>query len=1161
MYESASLDFKTEPDQNENNELLSLEAVGISVDSLDNSCFEEKCAEILNRCRKADKSKYRFAFEQLDESTTESLINYLHNDIENDLQKRPNLSDEQRRQTFERYLQRIKQNEVQLNKLFNDLNRRLQNDSLACDKSTDKLSRSEYSTNSTADDPANFPSGYRKSNNHESSPNSESASKLTRSLQNDLIGALRSSATRLTSNLSNNLSSNFSSNLSRQLSNSKDYVPLFNLNNSFNSDSSSVSAPRSLIKQFLQNKTNSPTTSSTGQLSASLESSPGDTSKAVEAQTDQANRKNSFDRNSSETTANAGNLYTAFRNATENGTDRPAGGANLRTYNRKTSPIREEDEHESTKEVKKYTSFQNVTAMYRQSARESKARRVGENVSEDYGQNYCENYSQTVPSDERRLDCPRSISMNEIPKRRNLIKQYSLKSTNSNGQFSGEPNGAYPSSSPSNYLNGSNLNGRPSTSRTNRNSKECSISSGYLSSGGSNNTFDNKKHFQRMNFAQHTSAQVLPVCEDKQVQTSIYENQSQKNLDQQPFGHQCNLPPQPILINELPPNACCTNNSPVYVYYPNYSLPDLNFVQSSFQNVHLSPTKYQAPSLESSCSTVTNFKRRGSAGQQVNVRATSTNNKTRPKSCGDFEKLTKESFKHIQDWKSLKTLLPDDIKDLIKTLNLSDDEETDEVGRTKSKTTSNTPITNKTFQMAIIGNYLSGANASSVSTTSNPSSASYKNRQYEPTIRMRPKVLSRGSSMDRTANYQTNYSSNDCSSSSNTKRYSLQEPIHSDDCKLACAHPEACVQRRGMIKSATMNMPIIVQQQQRQAHANRLFCQAPCHSCCGINQMNLLQQQQMMAQQMSSCCSSSHCSASGNPFNGPCHPCHFAGIPSYSNYGNPHYGITDPYHQAYGQYKVMSPMKPCNPITEQNEDTDFDSLNCLMANGTASGELDFDKLLNCKGASNSGRQRQPENTNRNTSKARSAGEPKRNKSKLADCPREFRNSKENFNDLKNHWEKVAKKQSTPTATQRSAGNVRKDGQSKVAPHSSTFHSSAPRSSTQQAGKRPASNRYPRSQAKSKVDSRRSRSKSPEKSNKEVIILTKKAKPPVPARQANSSGTLTRVKAPAVDRASQASNPANKPTAVKKPVRPSSFNAQFKSMIPVPKSSNRSPPLK
>ena len=38
-------------------------------------------------------------------------------------------------------------------------------------------------------------------------------------------------------------------------------------------------------------------------------------------------------------------------------------------HNRKTSPIREEDEHDclhsTTKEVKKYTSFQNVTAMCR----------------------------------------------------------------------------------------------------------------------------------------------------------------------------------------------------------------------------------------------------------------------------------------------------------------------------------------------------------------------------------------------------------------------------------------------------------------------------------------------------------------------------------------------------------------------------------------------------------------------------------------------------------------------------------------------------------------------------------------------------------------------------------------------------------------------------
>ena len=77
---------------------------------------------------------------------------------------------------------------------------------------------------------------------------------------------------------------------------------------------------------------------------------------------------------------------------------------------------------------------------------------------------------------------------------------------------------------------------------------------------------------------------------------------------------------------------------------------------------------------------------------------------------GDFEKLTKESLRHIKDWESLKTLLPDDVKDLINVLiNKSDeDEDNNELDdfKIKSKTTSNTPTTNKTFQMAVIGNYL-----------------------------------------------------------------------------------------------------------------------------------------------------------------------------------------------------------------------------------------------------------------------------------------------------------------------------------------------------------------------------------------------------------------------------------------------------------------------
>ena len=85
-------------------------------------------------------------------------------------------------------------------------------------------------------------------------------------------------------------------------------------------------------------------------------------------------------------------------------------------------------------------------------------------------------------------------------------------------------------------------------------------------------------------------------------------------------------------------------------------------------------------------------------------------------------------------------------------------------------------------------------------------------------------MMNKGNSIDRT---QCNCINNCCSSGvqPNKKRFSLQVPL--DDCMLNCSvntHSDASScsnnqqqqQRRGMIKSATMNMPIIMQQQLQQ---------------------------------------------------------------------------------------------------------------------------------------------------------------------------------------------------------------------------------------------------------------------------------------------------------------------------------------------------------
>ena len=82
----------------------------------------------------------------------------------------------------------------------------------------------------------------------------------------------------------------------------------------------------------------------------------------------------------------------------------------------------------------------------------------------------------------------------------------------------------------------------------------------------------------------------------------------------------------------------------IFVCYPNYSLPDMSFVQKiigqTSPSLVLSPTKPE-------------------------IGTQSTKTKTRPKSFGGYEKLSRENFSHIKDWDSLNVLLPDDLRRIL----------------------------------------------------------------------------------------------------------------------------------------------------------------------------------------------------------------------------------------------------------------------------------------------------------------------------------------------------------------------------------------------------------------------------------------------------------------------------------------------------------------
>lgn len=87
--------------------------------------------------------------------------------------------------------------------------------------------------------------------------------------------------------------------------------------------------------------------------------------------------------------------------------------------------------------------------------------------------------------------------------------------------------------------------------------------------------------------------------------------------------------------------------APVYVIYPNYALPNLDFVNQS--DIILSPLDYKEVSTPAS------------------VAATALPKHKRPVSLADFdEMLRKKEYKHVVDWKSLAPLLPIEYRKLLK---------------------------------------------------------------------------------------------------------------------------------------------------------------------------------------------------------------------------------------------------------------------------------------------------------------------------------------------------------------------------------------------------------------------------------------------------------------------------------------------------------------
>ncbi|KAE8742564.1 hypothetical protein FOCC_FOCC011858 [Frankliniella occidentalis] len=102
---------------------------------------------------------------------------------------------------------------------------------------------------------------------------------------------------------------------------------------------------------------------------------------------------------------------------------------------------------------------------------------------------------------------------------------------------------------------------------------------------------------------------------------------------------------------------------PVYVYYPNYALPDLGFLKEKKPNldltkVYLRPQKFSATTNTGNADLISKI--------PACLRQPKKSLKPlRPFSCSDVENLRKKGFNHIQDWNSLSVLLPKEYRILL----------------------------------------------------------------------------------------------------------------------------------------------------------------------------------------------------------------------------------------------------------------------------------------------------------------------------------------------------------------------------------------------------------------------------------------------------------------------------------------------------------------
>lgn len=152
-----------------------------------------------------------------------------------------------------------------------------------------------------------------------------------------------------------------------------------------------------------------------------------------------------------------------------------------------------------------------------------------------------------------------------------------------------------------------------------------------LSSDSTNSSYIERKQ----KFSKHVSVNLM----NRSMQTSFPE--VLKNV---PYKLNCNNVRESVKVVEPSFLTKLKEESeipkPVYILYPSYALPNLDFLKNKDEDltkVLLMPQQHKAKISE----------------------------KRRPFSCNDFEALKKKGFAHVQDWDSLNVLLPSEYKKVL----------------------------------------------------------------------------------------------------------------------------------------------------------------------------------------------------------------------------------------------------------------------------------------------------------------------------------------------------------------------------------------------------------------------------------------------------------------------------------------------------------------